>query len=446
MIGLLCSLSMAFPVSGQTTLVVSETLNGILEAEQTASFTWEPNTEAGYVITITSEEFVPQLVITDAGEAVIARSETTVGTAVQVVAVPRTAGTHTIRVSSADALGAGKYRLLVEPIVSTPIAVGESVEAQVDDQQFFTLSLQADQLVSIQLASNDFDPVLSVRDANGREIAQDDDGGRGLNAYLIFRAPQTDTYLLKAAVLGEIVGTFLLRVDALAPHPMTDLAVDGEPTTTDAERAGTLAESTAQWSVELGQGEKLIVEAESADFDTYLSLRTADGFAELAFDDDGGAGVNARLIYTNDFPNTYQLRLSGVQGNPATGAYRVRAFSGVPAVDGRFVGLAVVEAGTLEIDQPSAMRLDDAVARYDFKGRAGDVVFFDLESETFDAFLVVLDAADAPIAQDDDGGEATNAALAITFPEDGTYTVVVASFGGAATGAYTLTASQSATP
>lgn len=431
------------PLSAQADeLIISETRNGILETEE-ATFTFSAQNDEGYVITLTTNDFIPIITVRDAVATTLISSNGAAQPITQMVFIPPQAADYTIILTSTEEEMGGKYRLRIDPIISEAIEIGSSIEAQVNDQQFFTLDLKAGEMVTIQLASADFDPVLRVRDSQGNELAQDDDGGRDLSAYLVFRAPATDTYFLKAAVLDEISGTYVLRVDAVQPHSLTDLTEDGA---SDSVREGELTNEIAQWEIRLNQGEKLIVEAVSDDFDTYLTLLSPDGFVEFAFDDDSGTGTNSRLIYTVEIPGTFRVQLSGVQGSTASGTYRIEAASGVLPIDARLIGVDMVDAGTVTIGEPITAEVEDSLARYTVEVEAGAIVIFGLNSEDFDAVLVILDKTDAPIAQDDDSGTGSNASLAVSFPQAGTYQILVASFAGAATGTYELAVTQPASP
>jgi hypothetical protein len=65
----------------------------------------------------------------------------------------------------------------------------------------------------IDLMSKDFDTFLRVEDAEGKELAQDDDGGEGLNSRLRFVAPHTGTIRVIATTFaGGSTGSFTLSI------------------------------------------------------------------------------------------------------------------------------------------------------------------------------------------------------------------------------------------
>ncbi|HUR92432.1 MAG TPA: caspase family protein [Gemmatimonadaceae bacterium] len=96
--------------------------------------------------------------------------------------------------------------------------------------------------------------------------------------------------------------------------------------------------------------------------------------------------------------------------------------------------------GTLEAGDPT---LPDS-SHYDqwtYDGRAGEKIRVTMESEAFDAYLIVARQNGERVenlAQDDDGAGGTNARISFELPGDGTFLVIANSFGKGAEGAYTL--------
>ncbi|MEC4807193.1 MAG: CHAT domain-containing protein [Jaaginema sp. PMC 1079.18] len=76
-----------------------------------------------------------------------------------------------------------------------------------------------------------------------------------------------------------------------------------------------------------------------------------------------------------------------------------------------------------------------------FNGRAGAKFVIDLMSSDFNAYLIILGPNGKPIAQNDDGGEGTNARLVVTLPVAGTYQILASSFLPSMTGQYRLSLS-----
>lgn len=76
---------------------------------------------------------------------------------------------------------------------------------------------------------------------------------------------------------------------------------------------------------------------------------------------------------------------------------------------------------------------------YTFEGVAGERIVIDLVSVDFDAYLILVAPNGQSIAQNDDGGQGTNARISIVLPATGTYQIVANSYRPRETGRYTLT-------
>jgi hypothetical protein len=74
------------------------------------------------------------------------------------------------------------------------------------------------------------------------------------------------------------------------------------------------------------------------------------------------------------------------------------------------------------------------------EGRAGQTVNILLESDDFDAYLYLTGPGIASPMSDDDSGGELNARITVTFPEAGTYLVVVSGAMPGASGAFRLSA------
>lgn len=94
--------------------------------------------------------------------------------------------------------------------------------------------------------------------------------------------------------------------------------------------------------------------------------------------------------------------------------------------------------GQLTRDSATLPADDSYYDAYSFEGSKGQQVVVEMNSANLDAYLILLSPQGRDLAQDDDGGGATNARLAFTLPEDGTYTVLANSYASRQTGSYDL--------
>jgi hypothetical protein len=116
-----------------------------------------------------------------------------------------------------------------------------------------------------------FDPLVRVTDAEGLEVARDDDTGGGLNALAYLVAPRTGTYRIVATTLKG-TGAYVVKVAPTKVHEVgkDGLELDGK-LTRDAPRLAPLKGAPFRaYFVRLSAGMSYIVELKSQDFDAFL--------------------------------------------------------------------------------------------------------------------------------------------------------------------------------
>ena len=123
----------------------------------------------------------------------------------------RGTGSLTVKISAADGGGVAPK--------GAELQVGKKIEgtlSQAVKTVSYKIKLEEDKEYVIDMISPDqmaLDPYLILKDANGKILAKDDDGGEGLNARLKFKAPATAVYTIEATSFGQVgVGEFTLEV------------------------------------------------------------------------------------------------------------------------------------------------------------------------------------------------------------------------------------------
>ena len=203
------------------------------------------------------------------------------------------------------------------------------------------------------------------------------------------------------------------------------------------------------WSFYGTQGQLVQIDVMSSAFDAYCILQGPAG-NEIARDDDGGDGLNARVSVALPVTGTYRIIANTYRQNQF-GAYRVRLTSGgmaqpgVPTVTGAPVTAGVVgQVLRGQVVQgrlgPSDSRLADNTffQAWTYYGQAGEVITFDVMSTEFDAYAVIQDMNGHVLARDDDSGGGLNARIVFTLPATGNYRLIANTQRVGATGAYTL--------
>jgi hypothetical protein len=162
------------------------------------------------------------------------------------------------------------------------------------------------------------DPVLTLYDGEGNQVAQDDDGGIGLNSYLTFASPTGGSYFAAASSYDGGTGRYTLRVtDTDVPgHIYTDEALDSasDERVSRIDMEGDLdyfrieLEGGVRYQIDVaGTGEHPLP-------DPFLVI-TDDQNNRVAGDDDGGPGLDARLRFTPENSGVYFIQASGLGGS-----------------------------------------------------------------------------------------------------------------------------------
>lgn len=311
------------------------------------------------------------------------------------------------------------------------------------DRDWYRIELSEGQTVRIALNGSEIDPYLALYDAGGNEIARDDDGGDGLNAFLEHQAASAGVFYIEARAFNEeAAGAYALNITSGEIGSSVEnadyLAVGGEYRTSVIG-----APDDVDWfSIELVEGRPyrfyLQGEEPGALADPYLVLYDANG-VEIANDDDGGTGFSSYLSYASPTGGTHYVAVSSYNGS-GTGRYALSA------VDTDVPGNPYTDE-TLSLD---AEGQDSRTSRIEMSGdldyyrvalEAGARYVIDVsghgDQPLADAYVAVTDNENAVLASDDDGGAGLDARLRFTPETSGDHLIQVSGLGGS-TGSYTV--------
>lgn len=372
-------------------------------------------------------------------------------------------GTWILRARPLSGLEGGDYVLTLTQRPPAPpppralgIRLGQTARGELSDRDpeadnglpydaFSFRARQGDRL-AISLNSEAFDPLVRVgRMERGAfvQLAENDDGpDTGLNSRLIFTAPATGEYVIRATPLnGADLGAYTLELQE-GPPPVAaqSIAVGAtvEADLTESDGKGESETRADAWTFEGRQGQRIRIDLTSEDFDTYVELFD-ENRVSLARDDDGGPeGTNSRLTFTL----------------PRDGAYIVEARSFSDGMGAYSLSLAEVEPDRApepivfgagfegEIGEGDPRDTDDrGFDAFTFSGLEGQRVRAIMRSGDFDTYLQIGKAGDefSPLASDDDGlMEGTDSRLDFTLPEDGDYVLRALPLGTEGEGLYSL--------
>ena len=217
--------------------------------------------------------------------------------------------------------------------VASPI--GGFIDGSIDtalDQDWYRVTLTAGQTYTFTTRLNGTlsDSVLTLRDASGTVLLENDDAVSGLYTFseITYTATSTGTYFIAVSGFENATGTFTLTTSA----PVAD-AIPAASTTTASLALGTPqngvldAAGDHDWyAVQLVGGQAYLFTTTStggaSDVDTTLNLRNASG-GLLAYNDDS-AGTYSQIRFVAPTSGTYYIDL-GSYDNSQSGGYRVTA-------------------------------------------------------------------------------------------------------------------------
>src|SRR5262245_51690602 len=202
-----------------------------------------------------------------------------------------------------------------------------------------------------------------------------------------------------------------------------------------ADSPGVMGKPAQIHQVKMSPARTYQIDLESSDFDAYLRILDSAG-KQLAKDDDGGDGLNARLRFTPTKEGTYQIVATRFGSGEGNYVLKIRDLTAdEPA---RPAGVAKKELrfeGKLTEDSPKVQNKPAEIHRVRMSPEKTYVV--DLESTDFDAYLRILDSHGKQLASDDDSGGNRNARIRFTPAKEDEYQVVATRFGNR-TGNYLL--------
>ena len=182
----------------------------------------------------------------------------------------------------------------------------------------FTLAAEAGRLIQISLESGLFDPYLEVNSPSGRAYSDDDSGGNG-DAYVEFEAPESGIYRVRVTTYSPGgLGTYTVSYEETEPR---ELIAEFEGEIAPGAPVDESGRPVSEHAYAARAGERAIIEAESSDFDTILTVLSPQGRI-VAENDDFGTGWNSRVEIQFEQTGTYTIAVSAYWDDQS-GSYRV---------------------------------------------------------------------------------------------------------------------------
>lgn len=280
-----------------------------------------------------------------------------------------------------------------------------------------SIDVEAGQTIEVIVRGNGIDTELNARLPNGEMLYNDDYDG--FDAGFVRTFARAGTLQVEASPLssGE-TGPYRVVVNAMPPAAGIGIG--------DVVTERLTAASGDRYTLAGREGQRVLIDLKSYDFDATLTLNAADG-SQLTDDDGGDEGYNSRLQYM--FPADGSVTITaGSLGS--TGRYELS----VAAMDSEQVAQY---DGALEVSDRRAYdgKLYDV---YEIDGEAGAMLSVTLESNAFDTVVHVSNPDGTNLGSNDDGPDGTNSELLVRFRESGTHEIYVTALSDG-TGTYRLT-------
>ena len=215
--------------------------------------------------------------------------------------------------------------------------IGGFIDGSIDtvgDQDWYRVTLTAGQTYTFTTRLNGSlsDSVLTLRDASGNLLVENDDAVTNLYTFseITYTATTTGTYFIAVSGFDNNTGTFTLTTSAPVADSIAGAATTNASLAIGSPQSGVLdAAGDHDWyAVQLVAGQAYLFTTSatggSGDVDTTLNLRNASG-GLLAYNDDTAAGnTYSQIRFVAPTSGTYYLDL-GSYDNSQAGGYRVAA-------------------------------------------------------------------------------------------------------------------------
>lgn len=333
---------------------------------------------------------------------------------------------------------------------------------------YFDLRGTKGETVTITLNSDDFDPSIDL-DKDDDHLAEDDDGGEILDSRLVFEFPDTGVYRINVTSSErDETGKYTLRVVRGGVVTAKDDEEEDDRPARPARQRDRPSAQTIRYGQTIqgrltdtspmhrddtpylpyvfnGKKGEVITAEMTAEFDAYLVLQLPNDNEDLATNDDGAGGTNAKLVYTLPVDGQYEIRANAISED-ATGPFTLKL--GQPQTAAQLAQQTRASATTIRMGQATRGKLESGDAKaddgtyydlYRFTAKARQTVVIQLSSSDFDSYLTLSDGNDEELESNDDAKDGeTDAEIVYTIPRDGDYYVKANTVSEDETGDYLL--------
>ena len=354
-------------------------------------------------------------------------------------ALGTTSGEYSLRMTRAGVLSEA----------GSALRYGDSVIGTISDsepQVYYSFEAQQGDILTVSMvrSSGTLDPYLKVVDSDRLVIADNDDqaGAETRNARIdALIIERGGNYVIVASryqeAAGDTAGSFVLRIEEAENSGAGSSQLAPLPLRYGESKTAVISHRQYQrfYVFSARQDDLITISMErggSGELDSYLILAD-ERFSPLFEDDDSGSGQNARIAgYRIPADGKYHIiatRFEGSKGS-SIGAFELRleaignAFDDIPA-DALSINYGASVTGNISAEDEQDL--------YAFYARQGDIITISMTrvDGDLDTYLELLDAAQAVLLSNDDGGNGQNSLIdGYSVPASGLYYIRARRFFG----------------
>ena len=330
----------------------------------------------------------------------------------------------------------------------------------------YTVQGRAGEQLVLDLRSSDFDTYVILIQPDGEQVENDDHEGDRTRSMVTTTLPADGSYrvLVTSYESGETGAYDLTIRGGGGAGDVSFASASGIRTErgelNSADQTLRTGEFVDTYTFEGAPGQRIRLDLESSEFDTYLGLHPPRG--EAVQDDDGGGEVGHSVIeYDLTEPGTYQVFVTSYAAEE-TGGYELKMdFSesfGQPSdsttpvsTNSDFNVPVSLNAGELTLNETIRGALDNSDRRLSggefvdlhiFDGEADEPVMIEMTSSAFDTYLIVTLPTGEVITNDDFDGSTSTSRIEMIMPMDGRYRIEATSYAADESGSYNLRINQ----
>ena len=330
---------------------------------------------------------------------------------------------------------------------ATAIAIVEEAHGQLDEpneSDLFVFDAVEGELYQIDVTLGTLgDSVVGLYDADGTQLAFNDDYEGSSASRISWVAPSSGSYYVEVASWGEGTGSYTLTIVA------SDIVDDHAETVAQATpvTAGEAVPGMADYpndidlfAFEAVEGDLYQIDVALGTLsDSVVALYDADG-TQLAFNDDYEGSSASRILWVAASSGTHYVEVAS--WGEGTGSYTLTIVAS-DIVDDH--AETVAEATSVMAGQavPGMADYPNDIDLFVFEAVEGELYQIDVALGTLsDSVVGLYDADGTQLAFNDDYEGSSASRILWVAPSSGSYYVEVASF-GEGTGSYTLTVAAS---